>query len=90
MVRKSRREPAFKMWLADYAGNDLSARIWSLEARAASRDIEAMSLDEKTEEKERYALSLESSELRTQAQRLKKRFTDVVERPQFEDAAWIL
>ncbi len=83
MVRKSRREPAFKMWLADYAVKDLSAQIWSLEARAASRDIEAMNLDEKTAARERYTLSLESRELRTQARKLK-------DRPQLEDAAWIL
>lgn len=52
MVRKSRREPGFKMRLADYAVNDLSAQIWSLEARAASRDIEAMNLDEKRKRKQ--------------------------------------
>jgi hypothetical protein len=90
MVRKSRREPGFKMRLADYAVNDLSAQIWSLEARAASRDIEAMNLDEKREEKARYTLSVESRELRAQARKLKNRRTDVVERPQLEDAAWIL
>jgi hypothetical protein len=90
MVRKSRREPAFKMWLADHAVNDFSAQIWSLEARAASRDIEAMNLDERTEENARYALSVESRELRAQARKLKNRRTDVVESPQSEDAAWIL
>jgi hypothetical protein len=78
------------MGLTDYAGNDLSAQIWSLEARAASRDIEAMNLDAKFEAKERYTLSLESRELRAQARKLKNRRTDVVEWAQLEDAAWIL
>jgi hypothetical protein len=59
------------MGLPDYAENDLSARIWSLEARAALRDIEAMNLDESTGDKERYTLDLESRELRAQARKLR-------------------
>ena len=78
------------MELADYAVNYASAQIWSLEARAASRDIEAMNLNEKTEEKRRYTLSLESRELRAQARRLKNQRADVIVWPPLEDAAWIL
>ena len=54
-----------------YAGNDLSAQIWSLEVRAASRDIEALKLNDTTEGKEKYMLQLESRELRGQARILK-------------------
>jgi hypothetical protein len=56
-----------------YAVNDLSAQIWSLEVRAASRDIEALKLNDSTEGKDKYMLSLESRELRSQARRLKCR-----------------
>ena len=84
MVRKSRREPGSKMWLADYAVNDFSSQIWSQEARAASRDIEVMNLNEKREEKARYTLGMESRELRAQARRLKNLRADVVEWQQLE------
>jgi hypothetical protein len=56
-----------------YAVNDLSAQIWSLEVRAASRDIEASRLNDTTEGKEKYMLQLESRELRSQARILKSR-----------------
>jgi hypothetical protein len=57
--------------------DDLSGQIWSLEARAASRDIEAMTLDEGTKGKDKYMLSLESRELRSQARQLKNQQSDV-------------
>jgi hypothetical protein len=57
--------------------DDLSGQIWSLEARAASRDIEAMTLDEGTNGKDKYMLSLESRELRSQARQLKNQQSDV-------------
>jgi hypothetical protein len=53
--------------------NDLSAQIWSLEVRAASRNIEALKLNDTTEGKEKYMLRLESRELRRQARILKSR-----------------
>jgi hypothetical protein len=56
-----------------YEVNDLSAQIWSLEVRAASRDIEASKLTDGTEGKDKYMLSLESRELRGQARKLKSR-----------------
>jgi hypothetical protein len=56
-----------------YAVNDLSAQIWSLEVRAASRNIEALKLNDTTEGKEKYMLRLESRELRRQARILKGR-----------------
>jgi len=77
------------MELAVYAVNSPSAQIWSLEARAAARDIEAMNLDQKTEEKRRYTLSLESRDLRARARRLKNQRADVIVWPPLEDAAWI-
>jgi len=89
-VRKSRQEPDFKMELADYAVNYASAQIWSLEARAASRDIEAMNLDRPIEEKRRYTLNLESRALRAQARQLKRQRAEVLVWPPLEDAAWIL
>jgi hypothetical protein len=55
------------------AVNDLSAQIWSLEVRAASRDIEALKLNDSTEGKDKYMLRLESRELRGQARKLKCR-----------------
>lgn len=61
-----------------YLVDDLSGQIWSLEARAASRDIEAMTLDEGTKGKDKYMLSLESRELRSQARQLKNQQSDVV------------
>jgi hypothetical protein len=52
------------------------AQIRSLERRADSRDREALRLNESTEGSRRYMLSLESRELRNQAQRLKKHRAD--------------
>jgi len=52
--------------------DELLAQIRSLELRANSRDSEALKLDESTEGDRIYMLSLESRELRAQAQRLKK------------------
>jgi hypothetical protein len=49
------------------------AQIRSLERRANSRDCEARQLEEGTDGRRKYMLSLESRELRNQAQRLKKR-----------------
>jgi hypothetical protein len=49
------------------AVNDLSTQIWSLEVRAASRDLEASKLNDSSEGKDKYMLSLESRELRGQA-----------------------
>jgi hypothetical protein len=61
-----------------YAVNDLSAQIWSLEVRAASRDIEASQLNDSTEGKDKYMLSLESRELRGQARKLKSRRSELL------------
>jgi hypothetical protein len=54
--------------------NDIAAQIWSLEVRAASRDSEAMA---STDGIEQYMLSLESRELRKQAQVLKSQRTEL-------------
>ena len=48
------------------------AQVRSLERRANSRDCEARQLEESTDGRRKYMLSLESRELRNQAQRLKK------------------
>ncbi len=61
-----------------YAVNDLSAQIRSIELRAVSRDSEALALDEGTDGKDKYMLSLESRELRGQAKRLKLERADLV------------
>lgn len=61
-----------------YAVNDLSAQIWSLEVRAASRDTEALKLNDSTEGKDKYMLSLESRELRGQARELKSRRSELL------------
>jgi hypothetical protein len=61
-----------------YAVNDLSAQIWSLEVRAASRDIEASKLNDSTEGKYKYMLSLESRELHGQAPELKSRRSELL------------
>jgi hypothetical protein len=52
--------------------DELWAQIRSLERRANSRDSEALTLNDGTEGDRRYVLSLESRELRKQAQRLRK------------------
>src|ERR1700722_8749131 len=53
------------------AVNDIAAQIRSVELRAASRDSEALKLNETSEGKDKYMLSLESRELRGQARKLK-------------------
>jgi hypothetical protein len=54
-----------------YGGNDLTAQIGSLELRAASRDSAALKLNEGSDGRDIYMLSMESRELRGQAKRLK-------------------
>lgn len=56
-----------------YAANDLTAEIGSLELRALSRESEALHLDDSVSGQNKYMLSLESRELRKQAQALKTR-----------------
>jgi hypothetical protein len=58
--------------------DELWAQIRSLELRANSRDSEALKLDESTDGDHIYMLSLESRELRAQAQRLKKQRTGLM------------
>ena len=58
--------------------DELWAEIRSLERRANSRDGEALKLNESTEGARKYMLSLESRELRNQAQRLKKQRADLM------------
>jgi hypothetical protein len=50
--------------------DELWAQIRSLERRANSRDSEVLKLSESTQGSYKYMLSLESRELRKQAQRL--------------------
>jgi hypothetical protein len=57
--------------------NDIAAQIRSVELRAASRDSEALKLNEATEGKDKYMLSLESRELRGQARLLKTQRIDL-------------
>jgi hypothetical protein len=54
------------------------AQIRSLERRAHSRDCQAKQLDESTDGRLKYMLSVESRELRSQAQRLKKDRADLM------------
>jgi len=56
------------------ATSNLMARIRSLEARAASRDVEA---SESADGVEKYMLSLESQELRKQARHLHSRLIEL-------------
>jgi hypothetical protein len=58
--------------------DELWAQIRSLERRANSRDSEALKIDESTEGDHKYMLSLESGELRKQAQRLRKQHADAM------------
>jgi hypothetical protein len=58
--------------------NDLSAQIWSLEVRAASRDLEASKLNDNSEGKDKYMLSLESRELRGQARMIRRRRSELL------------
>jgi hypothetical protein len=60
-----------------YAVNDITAQIRSVELRAASRDSEALKLNETTEGKDKYMLNLESRELRGQAKLLKTQRTNL-------------
>jgi hypothetical protein len=60
--------------------DELWAQIRSLERRANSRDSEALNLHERTEGDRKYMLSLESRELRKQAQRLRKQRADSMAR----------
>lgn len=52
------------------AVNALSAQIRSAELRAASRDRDALKMDDTTEGRDKYMLALESRELRKQALKL--------------------
>ena len=61
-----------------YAVNSLTAQIRSIELRAVSRDRVALTLDEGTDGKDIYMLSLESRELRGQAKKLKSQRADLV------------
>jgi uncharacterized protein YacL (UPF0231 family) len=54
----------------DSVVKELNDQIRSVELRAASRDSEAEKLNEATDGKDKYMLSLESRELRLQARRL--------------------
>jgi hypothetical protein len=56
--------------------DELWAQIRSLERRANSRDNEALTLNESTQGPCKYMLSLESRELRKQAQKLRQRRVD--------------
>jgi hypothetical protein len=60
------------------AVKDLSGQIWSLEARAASRDLEASRLNDSSEGKDKYMLSLESRELRGQARMIRRRRSELL------------
>jgi hypothetical protein len=55
-------------------------QIRSLERRAASRDSEAQDLSESTDGSRKYLLSLESRELRNQAQKLRKHYAELTAR----------
>jgi hypothetical protein len=54
------------------------AQIRSLERRAYSRDCEARQLSESTDGSRKYMLSLESRELRNEAQKLRKHRADLM------------
>jgi hypothetical protein len=59
-------------------GDELWGEIRSLILRAASRDREALELDESTEGRLKYLLSVESRELRIQARQLQKQRADLL------------
>ena len=59
-------------------GDELWGEIRSLILRAASRDREARELDESTEGRLKYLLSVESRELRSQARQLQKQRGDIL------------
>jgi hypothetical protein len=58
--------------------DELWGEIRSLNLRAASRDREALELEERTEGRRKYLLSVESRELRNQAKRLQKERSDIL------------
>ena len=58
--------------------DELWGEIRSLNLRAASRDREALELDERTDGRLKYLLSVESRELRNQAKRLQKERSDIL------------
>jgi hypothetical protein len=53
-----------------HAAGDITAQIRSIKLRAASRDSEALKMNDSAEGKDKYMLTLESRELRMQARRL--------------------
>jgi hypothetical protein len=57
-------------------GEGVAAQIRSVELRAASRDSEALTMNDASEGKDKYMLTLESRELRGQARRLKTQRAD--------------
>jgi hypothetical protein len=59
-------------------GDELWGEIRSLILRATSRDREALELDESTEGRLKYLLSVESRELRNQARQLQKERGDLL------------
>jgi hypothetical protein len=59
-------------------GDELWGEIRSLILRATSRDREALELDERTEGRLKYLLSVESRELRNQARQLQKERGDIL------------
>jgi hypothetical protein len=60
-----------------HAAGDITAQIRSIELRAASRDSEALKMNDSAEGKDKYMLTLESRELRMQARRLKVQRSDL-------------
>jgi hypothetical protein len=58
--------------------DDIAAQIRSVELRAASRDSEALKMNDAAEGKDKYMLSLESRELRNQARKLKAQRSDLL------------
>jgi hypothetical protein len=59
-----------------HLAEDISAQIRSVELRAASRDSEALTMNDGAEGKDKYMLTLESRELRGQARRLRTQRAD--------------
>ena len=59
-------------------GDELWGEIRSLILRATSRDREALELDESTDGRLKYLLSVESRELRNQARQLQKERGDIL------------
>jgi hypothetical protein len=58
--------------------NDLTAQINSFELRAASRDREALTMNDVSEGQDKYMLSLESRELRGQARKMTQQRADIL------------